>query len=83
VLLADVCSSKFVEPAKSAVYEFQSDTVLRAAQQRSPPTSKQQQQHQPSRIEDYEPGCCSLAVGNHIEVTKFVIFSSVPYMGRL
>jgi len=63
IVLADICSSKFVEPAKTAVYEFQSDTVLRA--QRSP----SKQQHQPSRIEDYEPGHCSLAVGNHIEVT--------------
>ena len=61
-LLTDVCSSKFVEPAKTAVYEFQSDTVLRA--QRSP----SRQQHQPSRIEDYEPGRCSLAVDNGIEV---------------
>jgi len=61
-VLVDVCSSKFIEPAKTAVYEFQSDTVLRA--QRSP----SRQQHQPSKIEDYEPGRCSLANGNRVEV---------------
>jgi len=58
-MLTDVCSSKFVEPAKPAVYEFQSDTVLRA---------QPKQQHRPSPIEDYEPGRCSLAVSNGVEV---------------
>jgi len=61
-VLTDICSSKFIESAKPAVYEFQSDTVLRAL--RSP----SKQLHQPSRIEDYEPGRCSLAVGNGVEV---------------
>jgi len=50
------------------VYEYQSDTVLRA--HRSP--SKQQQQ--PSRIEDYEPGRCSLGVSNGVEVTYQLLF---------
>jgi len=62
IMLTDVCSSKLIESAKPAVYEFQSDTVLRA--HRSP----SKQQHQPSNIEDYEPGRCSLAVGNGVEV---------------
>jgi len=61
-LLTGTCSSKYLDAAKMpAVYEFQSDTVLRA--HRSP-----KQQHQPSKIEDYEPGRCSLAVGNGVEV---------------
>ena len=64
VMLTDICSSKYVESAKTPVYEFQSDTVLRAY--RSP----LKQQHQPSRIEDYEPGRCSLAVRNGVEVSK-------------
>jgi len=61
IMSTGTCSSKYVDAAKTAVYEFQSDTVLRA--HRSP-----KQQHQPSKIEDYEPGRCSLAVGNGVEV---------------
>ena len=68
-MLIDVGSSKFTEPAKTPVYEFESDTVLRA--HRSP----SKQQRQPSRIEDYEPGHCSLAVSNGVEVK----FSLCPF----
>ena len=74
IILVDICSSKFIEPAKTAVYEFQSDTVLRA--QRSP----SKQQHQPSKIEDYEPGRCSLAVGNHVEVRLSPAHMSLCYV---